>query len=924
MLSCLRSWLIFSFIVVLRLGALAQDQGRVTIELSSARFDELVNQVESQTDYRFYYDTAEMDSFRVSIQASRMPVSELLEKIFQRSDFHFTIDSLHYVVVSRHVFHDELQANFFNHQSAKRDTLASDADLFEEPVAHKVILQSSIENKLFIVGIKSNQPGNGKATIAGYVRDAKNGEAIIGATVYLDTLSAGVITDRFGYYSLTIPRGRYTLHITSASMKDTRRQIVLYSDGKLNIDMYDQVQSLKTVIVVSEKNSQVKSVMMGVDKLNIKTIKQVATVFGETDILKVVLTLPGVTSVGEAANGFNVRGGSTDQNLILFSDATIYNPSHVFGFFSAFNPDVVKEVELYKSSIPEKYGGRLSSVLDVTGRDGNTKKWSGTGGIGPMTAKLMLEGPLIKDKTSIILAGRASYSDYLLRFLPKDSYSNSSASFYDLNLHISHTMNAKNSIYLTGYYSSDQFKLNSDTTYKYSNANANIKWKHNFNNKFYSVVTAGLDHYQYSISSDAVPLAAYKLSFSVNQTNFRADFSYSPSYKHVLNFGVNGIYYKLYPGSFDPSGSQSLVKPNEVQAEQALETAIYLGDKFTISPKLTLDAGLRYSLYNYLGPHDVYTYAPGVPRQTGTTLDTTTYSSGQVIKTYQGPEIRLALRYSLTDNSSVKISYNTMRQYIHMLSNTAAISPTDIWKLSDPYIQPQLGEQLSLGYYRSFKSNTIEASVEVYYKQSLNYLDYKSGAVLVLNHHIETDVVNTRGKAYGIELFIKKSTGKLNGWISYAYSRTLLQQDDALAGESINNGQYYPASYDKPNVFNMIGNYRLSHRYSFSLNTIYSTGRPVTIPVGAFSYAGGQRVYYSDRNQYRIPDYFRVDFSINIDGNHKVNKLYHNSWSFGVYNLTGRQNAYSVYFVEEGGVMKGYQLSIFDTPIPFITYNFTF
>lgn len=924
MLSWLRSLLLFCVIGLLAVKADAQDAGRVTIDLSSARFDELVSQVESQSDYRFYYDTAELDSFRFSIQATRMPVRTLLEKIFQHSDFHFTIDSLHYVVVSRHVFYNELQANFFSHQSTKRDSVAADADLFEEPVARKEILQSSIENKLFIIGIKSNQPGNGKATIAGYVRDGKNGEPIIGASVYLDTLKAGVITDQFGYFSLTLPRGRYTLHITSASMKDTKRQVILYSDGKLNIDMYDQVVSLKTVTVVSEKNSQVKSVMMGVDKLNIKTIKQVATVFGETDILKVVLTLPGVTSVGEAASGFNVRGGSTDQNLILFSDATVYNPSHVFGFFSAFNPDVVKEVELYKSSIPEKYGGRLSSVLDVTGRDGNTKKWSGTGGIGPMTAKLMLEGPLIKDKTSIILGGRASYSDYLLRFLPKDSYQNSSASFYDLNLHISHTMNAKNSIYLTGYYSSDQFRLNSDTTYKYSNANANIKWKHNFNNKFYGVITAGLDHYQYSIGSDAVPLNAYKLSFAVNQTNFRADFSYSPNYKHVLNFGINAIYYKLYPGSLSPSGKQSLVESNQVQPEQALETAIYLGDKFTISPKLTLDAGLRYSLYNYLGPHDVYTYAPGVPRQTGTTQDTISYSSGQVIKTYQGPEIRLAMRYSLTDNSSVKISYNTMRQYIHMLSNTTAISPTDIWKLSDPYIQPQLGEQLSLGYYRSFKSNTIEASVEVYYKQSLNYLDYKSGAVLVLNHHIETDVVNTRGKAYGIELFIKKSTGKLNGWISYTYSRTLLQQDDALAGESINNGQYYPASYDKPNVFNMIGNYRLSHRYSFSLNTVYSTGRPVTIPVGAFIYAGGQRVFYSDRNQYRIPDYFRVDFSINIDGNHKVNKLYHNSWSFGVYNLTGRQNAYSVYFVEEGGVMKGYQLSIFDTPIPFITYNFTF
>jgi len=597
-------------------------------------------------------------------------------------------------------------------------------------------------------------------------------------------------------------------------MKDTRRQIMLYSDGKLNIEMYDYVASLKAVVVMSEKNSKVRSVQMGVEKLNIQTIKQVATVFGETDILKVVLTLPGVTSVGEASSGFNVRGGSTDQNLILFSDATIYNPSHLFGFFSAFNADVVKEVELYKSSIPEKYGGRLSSVLDVTGRDGNTKKWSGSGGVGPLTAKLMIEGPIVKDKTSMILGGRASYSNWLLKLLPSD-YGNSAASFYDLNLHVSHTINAKNSIYLTGYYSSDQFKLNSDTVYKYSNANANIKWKHNFNNKFFGVIMAGMDHYQYSNSSNAVPVNAYKLGFDINQTNFRADFTYAPSYKHTLDFGISSIYYKLHPGSLDPWGKESLVVNNTVAPEQALESAVYLGDKFTITPRLSLNAGLRYSFYNYLGPHDVYTYAPGVPRQTATIQDTVSYGTGKNIKTYQGPEIRLALRYSLTDNSSLKLSYNTMRQYIHMLSNTTAISPTDIWKLSDTYIQPQTGEQYSLGYYRSFKSNTIEASIEVYYKRDEHYLDYKSGAVLVLNHHIETDVVNTRGKAYGAEILIKKTAGKLNGWISYTYSRTLLQLDDPLAGENINKGEYYPASYDKPHNLNFIGNYRLSHRYSF-------------------------------------------------------------------------------------------------------------
>lgn len=371
-------------------------------------------------------------------------------------------------------------------------------------------------------------------------------------------------------------------------------------------------------------------------------------------------------------------------------------------------------------------------------------------------------------------------------------------------------------------------------------------------------------------------------------------------------------------------GAKSLVTPDAVQAEQALESAVYLGDHFTITPKLSLNAGIRYSYYNYLGPHQVYNYAPGQPLEPTNVVDSTAYGPGKVIKTYQGPEYRAALRYILSDNSSIKASYNTLRQYIHVLSNTTAISPTDVWKLSDPNIQPQFGDQISLGYYQNFKSNSIETSVEVYYKHLHNYLDYKSGAVLVMNHHIETDVITDRGKAYGVEFMIKKTQGKLNGWVSYTYSRTLLQEDDPIAGQSINNGSYYPANFDKPNNVNLIGNYKINHRFSISLDVVYSTGRPITLPVAIYYLGGSERVFYSDRNQYRIPDYFRTDLSMNIEGNHKIKKFKHSSWTIGVYNLTGRKNPYSVYFIEQNGVVKGYELSIFGVPIPSITYNFKF
>jgi hypothetical protein len=475
-----------------------------------------------------------------------------------------------------------------------------------------------------------------------------------------------------------------------------------------------------------------------------------------------------------------------------------------------------------------------------------------------------------------------------------------------------------------GYLSSDWFNLDNDTTYRYSNKNANIKWKHIFNNKSYALFTAGYDRYQYSISDSRDSVNAFNLGFNINQTYFRAEFSYAPNNKHSISYGFNTIYYKLHPGTYAPVGADSKVMTTTVPAEQGLESALYLGDQYAVNSRLSVSAGLRYSLFNYLGPQDVNNYAPGMPRQLGTITDTSVYPKGKIIKTYSAPEIRLSARYTLPGNSSIKFSFNTLQQYIHMLSNTVAVSPTDIWKLSDPHIKPQQGNQVSLGYYRNFKANTIEASVEVYYKRIKNYLDYKSGASLLLNSHIETDVLSTKGKAYGAEFLLRKLTGKLNGWISYTYSRTFLKQDDPLAGELINNGNYYPASFDKPHNLNLIGNYRITHRYSISTNVVYSTGRPITLPLAVFTLGGSPGLYYSQRNQYRIPNYFRTDLSVIIDGNHRIKQTTHNFWTFGVYNLTGRKNPYSVYFVQDNGLIKGYQLSIFGTLIPFATYTIKF
>ena len=912
------------FLVACFQSAIGQEAKGYNWNFENTPFVKFVDSLETRYGCHFYFDSTELADFEITLSVKQASISQLLEKVFNKTRFHFLVDNHNRVFVSNLVvFKTNLPSGLFEPNKSGIDGNQNNPNGDNDAMVNEK-LKVATENKLYEIG-KNTGHDVGKATITGYVKDIRNGEAIAGATLYIDTPYLSTHTDQFGYYSLTLPKGWRGLRISSMGKKDMRMQLAVHADGKLNIELTDFVENLKEVVVYNrEKSANVKSMQMGVIKLNIKAIKLVPVVFGEADILKVVLTLPGVTSVGEASSGFNVRGGSTDQNLILFNDATIYNPSHLFGFFSAFDPDIVKSIELYKSAIPEKYGGRLSSVLDVQMKDGNSKTWTGVAGISPLTSKFTIEGPLNNGKTSVIFGGRTTYSDWILHSLPNAAYNRSDASFYDLNLHVTHTINAKNFIYLTGYLSRDNFNFNNDTTYKYGNSSANVKWRHIFNDKFYGVLTLGIDHYQYSVSSQFVPINGYTLGFDINQKNLRADFNYKLNDKHALNFGLSSTNYLLHPGTYTPTGSQSLVAPNTVPKEQALESALYLGDTYSVSNKFSVNAGVHFSIFNYLGPHSINQYQPGVPKTVNTILDSVQYASGKIIKTYMAPEIRISMKYELSNNSSVKLSYNTLQQYIHMLSNTTAISPTDIWKLSDPNIQPQTGDQFSVGYYKNLKNNTIETSVEVYYKNINHYLDYKSGASLVLNHHIETEVLNSKGKAYGIELLVKKTAGKLNGWLSYTFSRTFLKTDDPTAGESVNKGSYYPADFDKPHSVNLIANYQFSHRISLSGNLVYSTGRPITLPLATFNISGATSLYYSDRNQYRIPDYFRSDVSVNLDGNHKIKQKIHSSWSLGVYNMTARQNAYSVYFINSGGHVQGYQLSIFGSIIPFITYNLKF
>jgi hypothetical protein len=884
-------------------------------------FEQFARQLEAQTNYRFYFDPRSVDSLRITVRVQNQPVQAVLYQALLGSNYRFGVDAQRRVFVSSGTaINPALPEDFFQPQGTS--ALADLPD--DEPVAPptgRSHLISAAEYKVYTIGTGS---ASGRATLAGHLRDQKTGEPVIGASIYDEALNVGASTDQFGAYSLTLPVGRRNLKIRGVGIKNTRRQVVLRGDGKLEIEVEEDIVTLKEVVVEAEKDKNVSSLQMGVEKIDIKTMRQVPTAFGETDILRVVMTLPGVKTVGEGSTGLNVRGGATDQNLILFNDAPIYNPSHLFGFFSAFNPDILQGVELYKSAIPAKYGGRLSSVLDITTREGNKKKLGGSGGIGPLTSRLMLEGPIFKDKSSFIISGRASYSDWLLKQLPNRSFSQSSASFYDLTAHISHEFNDKNALYATAYYSTDRFRLASDTTYHYVNQTASLKWRHTFSNKLFAVLTGTYSHYNYDVTSRQDETTASQLRYGIDQKGGKLDFNFFPNSRHTIDFGASSTLYDIMPGSLLPQGEASLVRPDVLSKEKALESALYASDRFDITPRFSVSVGLRYSFFQALGPRDVYQYAPGESRSESSIVDTVRYGNNQTVARYHGPEYRLSTRYSLADNSSVKASYTRTRQYIHQLTNTASVSPTDIWKLSDANIRPQVGDQYSIGYYHNFKNNTIEASVETYYKTLKDFVDYKSGATLVLNHHIETDIINAQGKAYGVEVFVKKLTGKLNGWVSYTYSRSLVQVNAATTADMINGGNYYPSNFDKPHDVTLVGNYRLSRRFSTSLNFNYSTGRPITLPLAKYYVNNAYRVYYSDRNQYRVPDYYRVDLALNIEGGHKVKKLGHSSWTVGVYNLTGRRNPYSIYFKSTNGQIRGYQLSIFGNPIPTVTYNFKF
>jgi len=893
--------------------AFSQEKYIIDWDYSGKSFDAFVSETELRYPLRFFYNEEWIGNLILEDYGNNRLLNEILDIIFEGKSIYYYSSSTGNIILTKGYAIKEIFV-----KAADNISFIPGMDYSENKGV------GNIDGNLVVDFGKSaerNIPGN--VTLSGYISTQETREAVAGVTVYIPKLTAGTISNAFGYYQLSLPRGSYTVRFTFIGMKEKSIDVNLFGSGELNMEMKSVLVPLQEAIITAEKDITLQRFEVGVEKINMPSFRMMPTTLGESDIIKSALLIPGVNSVGEGSAGFNVRGGSADQNLILLYGAPSYNSSHFFGFFSAVNSDIIKDVTLYKGGMPGKYGGRLSSVLEIVPREGNRKEFAGNAGISPITTHFVLEGPVKKDTIFYLITGRTTYSNWVLKVMENPGLRNSRAKFSDLNARLAYDIDRKNKVDLSAYYSYDAFRLRSDTTYEYQNNIISLRWRHFFSSKFFSTFTINNSYYGYEISSMRVAREAFALTHRVNSTGLKADFNWFPG-RHELNFGADLNRYSIIPGENMPAGDSSIVLPNSIQRQRGIETAVYFEDKFIVTDYFSINTGIRVSSFFAMGPQSLFVYNSASPTNLSSIIDTISFNKGESYKTYAGPELRLSLNFRLDQKSSIKLNYNHTRQYIHLLTNTVSISPSDTWKLSDYHLKPQSGDQVAAGYYRVLRKEKIEVSAEAYYKKMDNMVDFKGGTDLIMNQYIERDIVNVKGKAYGLELLIKKPEGRVRWNLGYTYSRVLIRSKGSFSEELINSGHWFPANFDKPHDLVFSLNYLYSRRVSLSATYTYSSGRPVTYPLSSYSIGKIVITQYSDRNEFRIPDYSRLDLSVKISGTLKSKKIAHPYWIFSVYNLTGRTNVYSVFFSNVNNKVKGYYLSIFSRPIPSLSFNFDF
>ncbi|MEM6687022.1 MAG: TonB-dependent receptor, partial [Bacteroidota bacterium] len=734
----------------------------------------------------------------------------------------------------------------------------------------------------------------------------------------------------YGFYSITAKEGTYTLVVSYLGFATFEQEITLNSNQNLNVELKEDSAQLDAVVITADESKKVdlRTPQMSVAKLSSKTIKQMPAVLGEVDVIKSIQLLPGITNAGEGASGFNVRGGAEDQNLVLLDEAIIYNASHLFGFFSVFNTDAIKDIKLYKGGIPARFGGRASSVLDIRQKDGNSKDFKLSGGIGAISSRLTAEGPTFKDKGSFLAAGRASYANIFLALAGIENR----AGFYDLNFKTNYQVNEKNRMFLSGYFGNDTFKLTNLFTNSYGNLSGNLRWNHIFNDKLFSNLSLIYSRYNYSleISTEGIDWTS-----DINNYNLRYDLGYYFSDKLKFDFGVSGIYYKFNPGQLNPLDETSAINPRKLDDKFAFEGGIYASLEHKISEKLTAQYGLRFSYFNRLGSQTLNNYANNLPvvfnsqlgiYERAEPIGETEFGSGKSIASFNNFEPRFALSYQLNEKSSFKLSYNRMAQYLHLISNTVSATPLDVWAPSGQFLKPQIADQFAVGYFRNFNNNMFSIEAEAYYKTIDNRVDYIDGAELIAQNTIETEILIGESRAYGLEFLLRKNKGDFSGWFAYTLSKSEQRTPGGAAGGlGINNGEWYNTPWDRTHDFSFTGSYKLNEKWRFGANMMFQTGRPVTYPNGQFQFNGLSIATYDSRNQNRLPAYHRLDISATLTPRKNANRKWQGEWVFGIYNVYNRRNAASISFGQnvDTAVNEATRTAIFGI-VPSVTYNFKF
>ena len=773
--------------------------------------------------------------------------------------------------------------------------------------------------------------GQEKFTVSGTVYDNSSNETLIGVSIYIPELKVGTTTNEYGFYSITIAKGAYKIQISYLGFTSILETLDLSKKTTRNFKLKEEAESLDEIIIETDiEKLNVKSPQMSVNKLTSATIKQIPVVLGEADIIKSIILLPGVTSAGEGASGFNVRGGAADQNLILLDEAIVFNSSHVFGFFSVFNPDVIKDVKLFKGGIPAKYGGRLSSVLDIYQKEGNSKEFKVTGGIGLVSSRLLVEGPIKEEKISFLVGGRSSYAHLFLPLFDNDN----KAYFYDLNTKINYRINDRNSVFFSGYFGEDVFGISDSFVNTYGNQVANLRWNHLFSDKLFSNLSLIYSDYFYGLTLDFV---GFEWDSGITNYNLKYDFNHYVNDKLKLNYGLNNIYTKFNPGEILPNRPDSGINPEKLIDKYANEFAAYLEAEHKINDKLTLQYGARFSNFTRLGQDELNTYTNNNPviynqqfkkYESAVATGTESFKRSNAIASFNNFEPRLSLSYLLDDDTSIKVSYNRMTQYLHLLSNTASPTPLDVWAPSGKYIKPQSLDQYALGYFKSIKDGDYSLETEVFYKDIKNRIDYINGANLIANNEIESVILNGQARAYGLEVLFKKNKGDFKGWLAYTLSRSEQQTLGRNENEpGINQGEWYSTPYDKTHDISINASYKLSEKWTFNTNFLFQTGQPTNYPIGQYEIQGLNVPIYDDnrRNADRLPAYHRLDISATLTPKKNKDRKWQGEWVFGIYNLYGRQNAASINFRQNTETMRNeaVQTSIFGV-VPSVTYNFKF